>query len=1210
MEPTPEPNTRSDLPPDDILSEFKTALLEETAAIRSNGFADAFQLKNGRFIIRIGNRCHYSFAMERPLSLLWDAPAIIDIPGRPPLNVTLLSARGLTLTASLPDHVGKRIKKARVHYNPTRMLGRWIERLEGFRDRPNPMGQRACGMLAVSEFPASESPAEIVPTKDLDPHQARAVAAALGHDAAFILAPPGTGKTRTIAEIARRLTEKNRSVLVASGSGRSADRIVLEISRRFSAVEGSDGRVIRVGDPVRSDFAEHDHLLPERLAAMQAEAPLKQTARIKEKLRTAETRSIEISRMIDILTWLPQGKKELEEMDLKFLDLQKKKRVLEKRRRALKVISGRIAFWCDAEEEAGRIEAIETKRVRLTERITSLKGEVSDLIVLLEAAVARLVEARSIYAKTSSAGWLARQLRQLPPPEQQKTVVDDLEAETAGLRETIGAKETIRKTLEDQQTHLESLAAQFKRTHPAGRQGIHKKKLILKAGYEPLSRETKRLNKAYHDSRIDMAGLLSARLKILNGWGLTHLSGGPPETVLKAIKTAYAGAQSKTSGLNIDTLRRELMRLEDATASYRKALKKLSGEMDAPEDDPDVNNLEERIIAGAAVVVTTLSTASRHDAVQARQFDTVIIDEAAMTPLPAVWITAGLASARVVVMGDPNQMSPPVLSDGESARKWMGRNVFESASAIWKEKDRSYRVTLRRQYRTHPLISGLTAEMCSQWTPSPPDPEFLLEPGDILANTGRSDVEGIQGDILAPIRMIDTGPCNAWITRVAGRDPADRINFLSAACSVSAAKALLDEDGGLPGEDGNPRVLILTLYDSHAALVDLMIRHEHLENEIHVGTPESLAAVRASAVVLDLVEDDPYSGAPVFRPSADAVILRRMYTCLTRARCRLVVIGDFGCLERRAHACVTGNRIIPALKKRAAILKSPNHILEPVPAAGNNDLGRETTRPETFRKGFIEGLMEDIAVAEKRAVFYSPDLDPNTISILESALLTAVADGVRVYVITRPVEKRRKSEVKKYRSMEGLLETWGVTVIHQMRMHEKLVLIDDRVLWFGSHDPLGADASPVPNCCCPGGMGRCEARAVIAFTILKLGLEKLVEAFDDGTRPRCPICGGEIVAAVGMHRPFYWRCIQKRCYVRPIDHTPRPSQDALRCTRCNGAVEFGTWGGKPCWRCTANRRHRQAIAPTHLTTSETAAKIPARMLARLKKDFRISGPPD
>ena len=90
-----------------------------------------------------------------------------------------------------------------------------------------------------------------------------------------------------------------------------------------------------------------------------------------------------------------------------------------------------------------------------------------------------------------------------------------------------------------------------------------------------MSRETKNRNKAYHSSRIRMAGLLSARLKSLNNLGLANISGGTPEIVLNAIKEGYASARAETSGLDLNSLRRELTRLESDIAKYGRELKGL-----------------------------------------------------------------------------------------------------------------------------------------------------------------------------------------------------------------------------------------------------------------------------------------------------------------------------------------------------------------------------------------------------------------------------------------------------------------------------------------------------------------------------------------------------------------------------------------------------------------------------------------------------------
>ena len=1001
MEPTPDPKSRDIAPPEDILSEFITALQEEIAAVRRNGSAASVRLKNGRFITRIGSRFHYTFQMETPLGPFWDAPADLYIPGHPSLDITLLSTSGLTLFACLPNHMGGLIESASVHFSLTDILGKWIERLENFRNRPNPAGERIRGMR-----PVSGAPAAVAAAKDLDADQARAVASALGHDATFILSPPGAGRIRTIAEIVRLLYDRNHSVLIASRSSRGADQIILEISRRIKASGLENGRIIRVGDSQTLKLGDDATLLAETQAALKAEAPMKLRARLTEELRAAEARSVKISRRIDILAWLAHGENDLQEMDRLLLDLQGKKRLLEQRRRALKEMSRRAAFWREASEEAKKIQKVEAGVLQFADRMASLGSEISDLAAKLDDTVARLAEARDLYGKTSSAGWLSRQLRQLPTPEQQKDAVDRLEAETSVLRKMIDAKQMMLNTLENSKAQLDSALERFNRTYPGGRDDILKQRSLCQTQYEPLNRETKKLNKAYHDSRIGMAGLLSARLKSLNSWGLTQVSGGTPEIVLNAIKEGYANARSETRGLDIETLRRELARLENDIAAYRIELQTLPPETGDSDGEPSLAKMEERIIAEAAVVVTTLSNVCLQDAIQSRKFDTVIIDDASMAPIPAVWMAAGLAASRVVVLGDPNQLPPTVMSDSDLARKWLGRDVFEASGFTGDEADQSFRVTLHHRYGIHPRISALADQMRGDRRISDQTPQF--DDGEHLPGWYDAPWEHD-----SPLLMIDTGPSNAWITRVAGDDPSDRMNFVSAALCVSAAAAVLREDRKPLAAGDDPRVLIITPYAAQAALLDLMIRRRQLEDEVHAGTPESLFASPAPVVIVDMVEDDPFSGAPMFKPSADPLTLRRINTFLGRAQCRLIVIGNFGHIEKRAQEAVTGSMFLPELRKRSTVIQAPDLIRERLPAGGPADrskIGIQTgsLRPVVSREDFIESLTRDIEAAEERVVVYSPVLDMDRLAELKKN--SACSQGKRRPDICRHPSHEGKKE--------------------------------------------------------------------------------------------------------------------------------------------------------------------------------------------------------
>lgn len=103
--------------------------------------------------------------------------------------------------------------------------------------------------------------------------------------------------------------------------------------------------------------------------------------------------------------------------------------------------------------------------------------------------------------------------------------------------------------------------------------------------------------------------------------------------------------------------------------------------------------------------------------------------------------------------------------------------------------------------------------------------------------------------------------------------------------------------------------------------------------------------------------------------------------------------------------------------------------------------------------------------------------------------------------------------------------------------------------------------------------------------------------------PACPICGNEIVASEGDDEPYYWRCVEDKCYRRSIGQPPLSIQDGMILCKCGAAVEYGEWGGKPCWRCTKDRKHRLPLAKTHLLLPKMRALIPKRIVRRWEKRF-------
>ena len=180
-----------------------------------------------------------------------------------------------------------------------------------------------------------------------------------------------------------------------------------------------------------------------------------------------------------------------------------------------------------------------------------------------------------------------------------------------------------------------------------------------------------------------------------------------------------------------------------------------------------------------------------------------------------------------------------------------------------------------------------------------------------------------------------------------------------------------------------------------------------------------------------------------------------------------------------------------------------------------------------------------------RVVIYSPFMTQNRVGQMAPHLKAAIERGVRVYVVTKTAtEEERKRQLETYRQIEAALADWGVVVAHKRNMHEKVVLIDDEIVWTGSLNALSfSDTQEV--------MERRKSAKIAADYIKTLRVNELLEPFDAG-EARCPVCNEELVASEGNHEPFFWRCITPDCHTRSIGD-PAPKDGRIVCHSCGEA---------------------------------------------------------
>ena len=147
-------------------------------------------------------------------------------------------------------------------------------------------------------------------------------------------------------------------------------------------------------------------------------------------------------------------------------------------------------------------------------------------------------------------------------------------------------------------------------------------------------------------------------------------------------------------------IRRRSTRLVRALALYDKAI---------AERKKALLNKEHDVVNGASLVLSTLTNGYFSPLMAEQRFDVLIVEEASMAVLPALFYAACLGRRKTVMVGDPCQLPSIVQSNEDYVRKVMGRNIFEVAVA--EPLSSPLVAMLDVQYRMHPVIGELVSDL-------------------------------------------------------------------------------------------------------------------------------------------------------------------------------------------------------------------------------------------------------------------------------------------------------------------------------------------------------------------------------------------------------------------------------------------------------------------------------------------------------------------
>jgi ATP-dependent RNA/DNA helicase IGHMBP2 len=330
-----------------------------------------------------------------------------------------------------------------------------------------------------------------------------------------------------------------------------------------------------------------------------------------------------------------------------------------------------------------------------------------------------------------------------------------------------------------------------------------------------------------------------------------------------------------------DKLTRDAYALRDQSGKWTRAKPergaKQSMREEAKEMLREARQIEDQItemILGKARVVCSTVTGLDRDRLGEKTFDWCIMDEASQTTEPAAWIPLQFAN-RIVFAGDHQQLPPTVLSP-EAIRG--GFNISLMQRLL---EDNAPRKMLNVQYRMHQDIMSFSSEVFYDGN---------LQADETVRTALLADLPQVASTSLTttPIHFIDTA--GASYDEEPEPDGESRMNPGEADLVIKKVNNLLES--GVSAE----KIAVISPYSAQVKLLRELLSAPSAvpltgtfpggRNNIEIDSVDGFQGREKEVVIVSLVRSNR-EGEVGFL--ADT---RRMNVALTRAKRKLIVIGD------------------------------------------------------------------------------------------------------------------------------------------------------------------------------------------------------------------------------------------------------------------------------------------------------------------------------
>ncbi len=462
------------------------------------------------------------------------------------------------------------------------------------------------------------------------------------------------------------------------------------------------------------------------------------------------------------------------------------------------------------------------------------------------------------------------------------------------------------------------------------------------------------------------------------------------------------------------------------------------------------------IINNAFVIFATLSRCHIDKDINNAKFDRVFVDEASMASLPPLFLAGFKAQKSICIFGDPQQLSPICLSTKEEVRKWFAMDIYQYA--------------------------GLNNSSIKSVAQLETQRRMPIELGDLVSEIFYSgklkhdyDPDNEMHGVFPWMRdrkvvILDTTAEGAFCNKHESGKGYSRINVAHAVISLSIFKEA-DEMG-----IESSKMAYITPYRAQAEFLGALVlknrevlinKGESFLPELRWGTVHRFQGGEAELVIYDTCESPRQlptrlTGGSIRIDGDDIEIddsSRLHCVALSRAKSRLIVLANLGWLRNTLLSDCKLSGIINKISKMGSIISLPeNHSALKIFSSGfQRDLFSADIKDVPYilcnESQFYELLISDIDVCQKSITIVSPYLSVKRISRLEEPFRTLNSKKADTTVWTKdPSDLATMSD--QHKECSDYLEKLGAKVFFRAGTHEKAVIIDEYISYYGSLNPL------------------------------------------------------------------------------------------------------------------------------------------------------------